>query len=186
MCLPITAAYTRSSQAEPCRRSGTRWLWTSPLTTRLGDLRALPRPDRILSPCRGPRDHRPLPCPANRPQPARRGLARGSRPGGRARAPLGRSRPGSGGLGVTVSVTPPLFDAMKKMPYPASEVVGVKGFEPSASWSRTKRSTKLSYTPDVCPSDIELSNTIRPSRSLQADDPKRVRVDSLFAPPRHG
>ena len=26
-------------------------------------------------------------------------------------------------------------------------MVGVKGFEPSASWSRTKRSTKLSYTP---------------------------------------
>ena len=26
-------------------------------------------------------------------------------------------------------------------------MVGVKGLEPSASWSRTKRSTKLSYTP---------------------------------------
>ena len=26
-------------------------------------------------------------------------------------------------------------------------MVGVKGFEPSASWSQTKRSTKLSYTP---------------------------------------
>ena len=26
-------------------------------------------------------------------------------------------------------------------------MVGVTGFEPTASWSRTKRSTKLSYTP---------------------------------------
>ena len=28
-----------------------------------------------------------------------------------------------------------------------ASVVGVTGFEPAASWSRTKRSTKLSYTP---------------------------------------
>lgn len=28
-----------------------------------------------------------------------------------------------------------------------SDVVGVRGFEPPASWSRTKHSTKLSHTP---------------------------------------
>ena len=28
-----------------------------------------------------------------------------------------------------------------------SKVVGVKGFEPSTSWSQTRRSTRLSYTP---------------------------------------
>jgi hypothetical protein len=28
-------------------------------------------------------------------------------------------------------------------------IVGVTGFEPATSWSRTKRSTKLSYTPAV-------------------------------------
>ena len=27
------------------------------------------------------------------------------------------------------------------------EVVGVTGFEPATSWSQTRRSTKLSYTP---------------------------------------
>ena len=27
-------------------------------------------------------------------------------------------------------------------------MVGVTGLEPTASWSRTKRSTKLSYTPN--------------------------------------
>jgi hypothetical protein len=27
--------------------------------------------------------------------------------------------------------------------------IGVTGFEPATSWSRTKRSTKLSYTPDI-------------------------------------
>ena len=27
-------------------------------------------------------------------------------------------------------------------------MVGVRGLEPPASWSRTKRSTKLSHTPD--------------------------------------
>ena len=32
----------------------------------------------------------------------------------------------------------------------ASREIGVTGFEPAASWSRTKRSTKLSYTPDAC------------------------------------
>ena len=29
----------------------------------------------------------------------------------------------------------------------ATTMVGVAGLEPTASWSRTKRSTKLSYTP---------------------------------------
>lgn len=28
-------------------------------------------------------------------------------------------------------------------------MVGVRGFEPPASWSRTKRSTKLSHTPNI-------------------------------------
>ena len=31
---------------------------------------------------------------------------------------------------------------------PTSENVGVTGFEPATSWSQTRRSTKLSYTPD--------------------------------------
>ncbi len=29
------------------------------------------------------------------------------------------------------------------------DVVGVTGFEPATSWSQTRRSTKLSYTPIV-------------------------------------
>ena len=29
-----------------------------------------------------------------------------------------------------------------------NEVVGVTGFEPATSWSQTRRSTKLSYTPN--------------------------------------
>jgi hypothetical protein len=50
------------------------------------------------------------------------------------------------------------------------KMVGVKGFEPSASWSRTKRSTKLSYTPLtngalVCLKPGRLSTGIRRRRS---------------------
>ena len=33
---------------------------------------------------------------------------------------------------------------------PTNFLVGVTGFEPAASWSRTKRSTKLSHTPFLC------------------------------------
>ena len=33
-------------------------------------------------------------------------------------------------------------------------MVGVAGFEPVASWSRTKRSTKLSYTPRIVTRDF--------------------------------
>ena len=29
-------------------------------------------------------------------------------------------------------------------------MVGVPGFEPGASWTRTKRDTKLRYTPKEC------------------------------------
>ena len=29
-------------------------------------------------------------------------------------------------------------------------VIGVTGFEPAASWSQTRRSTKLSHTPQYC------------------------------------
>ena len=32
---------------------------------------------------------------------------------------------------------------------PGRFLVGVSGLEPEASWSRTKRSTKLSYTPPL-------------------------------------
>ncbi len=32
----------------------------------------------------------------------------------------------------------------------SEEVVGVTGFEPATSWSQTRRSTKLSYTPRDC------------------------------------
>jgi hypothetical protein len=35
--------------------------------------------------------------------------------------------------------------------------IGVTGFEPATSWSRTKRSTKLSYTPDIFSPDCDLS-----------------------------
>ena len=38
-------------------------------------------------------------------------------------------------------------------------MVGVRGFEPPASWSRTMRSTKLSHTPNyVCISDLTIVN----------------------------
>src|SRR4029434_899933 len=33
--------------------------------------------------------------------------------------------------------------------YPAETVVGATGFEPATSWSQTRRSTKLSYTPTL-------------------------------------
>ena len=31
----------------------------------------------------------------------------------------------------------------------ADYLIGVTGFEPATSWSQTKRSTKLSYTPNI-------------------------------------
>ena len=35
----------------------------------------------------------------------------------------------------------------------ATQVIGLVGFEPTASWSRTRRSTKLSHSPN-CSSDL--------------------------------
>ena len=37
--------------------------------------------------------------------------------------------------------------ALIKASYAAFWIVGVTGFEPATSWSRTRRSTKLSHTP---------------------------------------
>ena len=37
--------------------------------------------------------------------------------------------------------------ALKPNSFKAPEVVGVPGFEPGASWTRTKRDTKLRHTP---------------------------------------
>ena len=39
------------------------------------------------------------------------------------------------------------MNTSKSSIHAAFAVVGVTGLEPMASWSRTKRSTKLSYTP---------------------------------------
>ena len=38
-------------------------------------------------------------------------------------------------------------------------MVGVTGLEPMASWSRTKRSTKLSYTPMITQTDSQKTMT---------------------------
>ena len=38
-------------------------------------------------------------------------------------------------------------------------MVGVTGLEPMASWSRTKRSTKLSYTPMMSQMDSQMTMT---------------------------
>ena len=38
-------------------------------------------------------------------------------------------------------------------------MVGVTGLEPMASWSRTKRSTKLSYTPMMSQTDSQKTVT---------------------------
>ena len=40
-------------------------------------------------------------------------------------------------------------------------MVGVTGFEPTASWSRTKRATKLRYTPTYRLSDININLNLR-------------------------
>ncbi len=45
-------------------------------------------------------------------------------------------------------------------------LIGVTGFEPATSWSRTKRSTKLSYTPDNFQS-IVLATCRRGDRSTK-------------------
>ena len=54
---------------------------------------------------------------------------------------------------------------MSQMP---SELVGVAGFEPAASSSRTKRAAKLRYTPPA----RDLSGAVRDSDSL-AETPAR-------------
>lgn len=36
---------------------------------------------------------------------------------------------------------------LKKQAFACKKMVGVKGFEPSASWSQTTRATKLRHTP---------------------------------------
>ena len=43
-----------------------------------------------------------------------------------------------------------------------STEIGLVGFEPTASWSRTRRSTKLSHSPKlpICPSDEVLTSRI--------------------------
>ena len=44
----------------------------------------------------------------------------------------------------------------------ALTMVGVTGLEPMASWSRTKRSTKLSYTPMISQMDSQMTMTSCP------------------------
>jgi hypothetical protein len=46
-----------------------------------------------------------------------------------------------------VSLEMVLVGGMKISKFFISRVVGAIGFEPTTSWSQTRRSTKLSYTP---------------------------------------
>lgn len=57
------------------------------------------------------------------------------------------------------------------------DLVGVTGLEPMASWSRTKRSTKLSYTPknDLKPMFWEHTDGITPPFPIT----RFIRLDSI-------
>ena len=54
--------------------------------------------------------------------------------------------------GFSIKVQVRYYNQEKRCPNtwkPLYFLVGVRGFEPPASWSRTKRSTKLSHTPSI-------------------------------------
>ena len=53
--------------------------------------------------------------------------------------------------------------------------IGVTGFEPATSWSRTKRSTKLSYTPGVPPTVNRAGGT---AYANHLDDSRRTQVNA--------
>ena len=70
-------------------------------------------------------------------------------------------------LSYSLSYSAPssVYSSVSHMP---SELVGVAGFEPAASSSRTKRAAKLRYTPPA----RDLSGAVRDSDSL-AETPAR-------------
>ena len=66
---------------------------------------------------------------------------------------LPRPKKQSTGLFLTLALLGPVFRIPTKIKKPATTnvvtgfLVGVSGFEPEASWTRTKRDTKLRHTP---------------------------------------
>src|SRR3954453_19624741 len=68
--------------------------------------------------------------------------------------------------------------------------IGVTGFEPATSWSQTRRSTKLSYTPSfldsltICQSAL-LAKTAQPVAAATAlpSSPERIRRGGLSYTP---
>src|SRR6266852_2591187 len=54
----------------------------------------------------------------------------------------------------------------------ATKIIGLVGFEPTASWSRTRRSTKLSHSPN-CSSDLARQGGARPYFAYFATPSKR-------------
>jgi hypothetical protein len=57
----------------------------------------------------------------------------------------------------------------------ATQVIGLVGFEPTASWSRTRRSTKLSHSPN-CSSDLPRQRGARPYFAYFATPGKRFSL----------
>ena len=62
-------------------------------------------------------------------------------------------------------------------------MVGVTGFEPAASWSRTKRSTKLSHTPvfffrkGYYNTEKSVCQAEKPTKSKKKKNPTQSRED---------
>ena len=58
-------------------------------------------------------------------------------------------------------------------------MVGVKGFEPSTSWSQTKRASQLRYTPINCEKTVPKQSEFELRENERSED-SEIKITKLF------